>query len=227
MADISDIIKVEEIKFSDQSLEVIPSDKYISCKQALIYRLALQLRLDQQAQEKKIKDILSAEKIISDLLMNDIQVNHNLECITNYDLLAKHTFTYVPAIFASLKSKADQNPSLIQSIANSSIEFAIKVGLRLQGSACQLYMNLVKNARLLIENPLNFNKLNSLILSNLLLAVDIHQAKVQLKISANAKVLIGKAKVYDITNFNLEVVKVLQKHNKNKANKIYIHYLKT
>lgn len=224
---VADIIKIEEVTFSDPSLKDIPTDKPIFSKQALVFRLILQLRLDQQVQEKKLNDILLAEKIISNLLQNDIAFNNSLEHLADYDRLARHTFTYGPAIFATLKSKAEQNLDLIQSIAISPIEFAIKVGIRLQGIACQQYLDLAKKAPLLMETPLNFNKLNLLFSSSPEVAVNIYQGKEQLRITASGMILIGNGKSHDISNFKWEVVDALKKNNKNFANKIFIRYLKT
>ena len=193
----NDLVQSKKINFSDKSLCCVSTEREQPIlnygKQCLIYCFILRLRLHQQSDEdKKNSEILLVENIISNLLEKSTDFKKNMAWLERYDEKAPHTFTYGPAIFATLKSAAETDPSLMQGIANSSIEFAIVVGVKIQAIACEQYLaSSTKNVDLK-QSPLNFNELNALLRREFQLILDIFENKVPLTINPQGAVSVNE-----------------------------------
>ncbi len=160
-------------------------------EKGLLWRLILQLRIHQQSNSDKIKaEALIVEKIVG-LLYEDKSFLQSIKLIQLYDEKAPHTLTYFPAILATLMKI--YNADSMQKYAENAIEFAIKIGMVIQGQACESYLNVAEKNPTLLQSPLNFNDLNGEIAKNPEWALQLYNGEKQLTIDNNTgKIIIEK-----------------------------------
>lgn len=141
----------------------------------LTLRLCWQLRAtlrpnsteDSVAQE--VKEISTS---VSGLL-HDQTYESVFDNLRRYDESGFHTFTYGPAIFATLRSQAP---------AGSENDYAIRLGLKIQSLAIEAYFRAAEKDKSILQSPLCFNQLNELLKKDSALALALAKREVVLKV---------------------------------------------